>query len=679
MLSDPADRFRRDHLGNTYGVRLVRGPVVTVEPHPLSCDDEDALASLVQELPERSPLAVDLFCGAGGLSLGLSQAGFNVILGVDTDDGALDTHRSICPGLSANWDLSDEATIDRVAGIIERLGVSLLAGGPPCQPFSKAGRSGLRHLVAQGRRGAEDHRARLWQSFLEIALRARPPAVLMENVPDMVLDRDMLVLRSMVDELERTGYTVSERLVDTWRYGVPQFRQRLILVAVARGKSFEWPSQVLHQSSVRHAIEDLPPVEGGWRPAEGEAGFLPYAPERQSSYQKEMRRLVPSEHRGVVFDHITRPVREDDARAFAVMDSTTKYSDLPEELKRYRDDIFDDKYNRLDWDQLSRTITAHIAKDGYGYIHPDQDRTITIREAARLQTFPDHVRFAGSPSSAFQQIGNAVPPRLAQVLGAELVRSLEQTTAKHPPTTRDLQHKLAGWVRQRFERSAIASPWHGLSLGHLLAGEEPPAHLRWKALVAQVLFDRVPTERIRMLWPTAESQLSTPEATTINAAAVHALAFALGRARRADEVVQLATEASARPSTLEDPAEMEQLPGVTKSLTDVVFRLVPSTNHDVVVAPSPLLRVAARFWGQPVDVMNKRSDGRLAVARLVGVDEESASTPVDRWASALASIALFEVAAHVCRPVNPLCGSCPLQDDCRSRDELDSGQLSLSV
>ena len=92
----------------------------------------------------------------------------------------------------------------------------------------------------------------------------------------------------------------------------------------------------------------------------------------------------------------------------------TRYSDLAPELKRYRDDIFDDKYKRLDANDVSRTITAHIAKDGYWYIHPWQDRTLTVREAARLQTFPDHVRFAGPPSAAFRQIGNAVPPLLAE-------------------------------------------------------------------------------------------------------------------------------------------------------------------------------------------------------------------------------------------------------------------------
>ena len=117
--------------------------------------------------------------------------------------------------------------------------------------------------------------------------------------------------------------------------------------------------------------------------------------------------------------------------AFEHLDTKTRYSDLPEELKRYRDDIFDDKYKRLDADDLSRTITAHIAKDGYWYIHPEQNRTLTVREAARIQTFPDHFRFAGAPTAAFRQIGNAVPPRLGRAIGAAVAEVLASGATRH--------------------------------------------------------------------------------------------------------------------------------------------------------------------------------------------------------------------------------------------------------
>ena len=151
--------------------------------------------------------------------------------------------------------------------------MELLAGGPPCQPFSKAGRSKIRHRVRHGLRDPRDERKDLWRSFLEVVRLASPPAVVMENVPDMALDREMFILRTMVHELEGLGYAVEERVVDTWRYGVPQFRQRLILVALRDGMAFRWPEETPDKVTVWNAIGDLPEVEGGWRPEGGADGL----------------------------------------------------------------------------------------------------------------------------------------------------------------------------------------------------------------------------------------------------------------------------------------------------------------------------------------------------------------------------------------------------------------------
>ena len=121
---------------------------------------------------------------------------------------------------------------------------------------------------------------------------------------------------------------------------------------------------------------------------------------------------------------MTRAVRADDWEAYTGLQPGQTYADIPDHLQRYRTDIFTDKYKRLAWEELSRTITAHIAKDGYWYIHPEQHRTLSIREAARLQTFPDWFRFAGQPSHRYAQIGNAVPPLLGEAVGAALLESL---------------------------------------------------------------------------------------------------------------------------------------------------------------------------------------------------------------------------------------------------------------
>jgi DNA (cytosine-5)-methyltransferase 1 len=615
-----------------YGVKLVRGPFVRLAPHPQSVESVEQLVELACQ--SERPTAVDLFCGAGGLSLGLSEAGFEVILGVDTDAEALETHRHHHPGMSVQWDLSQEEVIERVAGLIRDAGVTLLAGGPPCQGFSKAGRSMLRDLVRQGKRPSHDVRRDLWQSFLEIVERSLPPAVLMENVPDMALDRDMMILRTMVERLEELGYSVEERLVDTWRHGVPQWRQRLLLVALRDGVAFEWP-KASEQVTVRGAISDLPDVEGGWRPDGGAEGWADYD-KPIYSFQKRMRARIPKAAKNKVFDHITRPVRDDDRLVFEQMDSKTKYSDIAEEFKRYRDDIFDDKYKRLGWDEVSRTITAHIAKDGYWYIHPEQHRTLTVREAARIQTFPDHVRFAGSPSSAFRQIGNAVPPLMGERMGRSILGALERNERARF-NTRQTSEALAEWFD---DSGATCRPWL-------------TSRSRWAVVQAEMLLDRAAPSSMRSLWPLL-AKFESPADTVNHGEQLREMASWIKRQHRADEVLEAAAWLNEHPDELATIEGMARVPGLMPAMAELAARVVPDDDEDPVIATQSALRVAARFIGEPVDRQNKRSNGRMAIARLIGVGETGER----------AHLALLELGERVCTPQAPSCGECPLQAWC---------------
>jgi DNA (cytosine-5)-methyltransferase 1 len=627
---------------SSYGVKLVRGPFVRLEPHELACSDEDDLRALGPTLEK--PLAADLFCGAGGLSLGLSNAGFEVVLAVDHDDEALATHRAHHPGLSINWDLGDEEVVERVGRLIRDLEISVVAGGPPCQPFSRAGRSMMRDLVRTGRRPQHDRRRDLWESFLGVIEESLPPAVIMENVPDMALDRGMVILRTMIERLESLGYSVEERVVETLRYGVPQFRQRLILVALKGGVDFRWPDECEERVTVRAAIDDLPPVEGGWRPDNGDGddpvatGWMPYS-EPRSSFQKAMREGVPPRERQRLYDHITRPVREDDAIAFASMSHDTRYSDLDDSLKRYRDDIFDDKYKRLNWDDVSRTITAHIAKDGYWYIHPEEDRTLTVREAARLQTFPDWFRFAGPPSAAFRQIGNAVPVRLGEVIGRAVLTSIERGERARISTSM-VAEELADWFDTGETRYV---PW--------LRAEN-----RWQVIQADLLWSRMAPSEAYEGWRTVELLL-TPEKTL---ECLELLRIRAARWDRLDRVEQLAETASwfvENPDLLaldRTAADLASAPNVGPSTADLACRVVPGDSDDPVIAGFGVLRVVARFQGLPVDQQNRLTDGRLAIARMIAHDEHMGR----------AHLALIELAAGVCSPRRPQCGICPLEPWC---------------
>lgn len=625
-------------------------------PHPQSVETPSELGNLIDELRRQRPnrlLAADLFAGAGGLSLGLEQAGITTVLAVDHDREAVETHRHHFPGLTVDWDLGSEEVVERVGKLLRRHHIDVLCGGPPCQPFSKAGRSGIRHYVKTGVRDAHDQRRDLWQSFIEIIRLAGPRAVLMENVPDMALDREMFILRAMVYELESMGYSVEERVVETWRYGVPQFRQRLILVALKDGLRFSWPRESERRTTVENAIGDLPEVEGGWRPDAGAEGWAEYG-FPLTEFQREMRKLVPELQSHRVYDHITRPVRPDDLKAFELLDSNTRYSDLPEELKRYRDDIFDDKYKRLNAHDLSRTITAHIAKDGYWYIHPSQNRTLTIREAARLQTFPDWFRFAGPPSAAFRQIGNAVPPALGRALGGAVIEALEDRSAS-VMSSESVAAALGEW----FEHAELrANPWL-------------KARTRWQVIAAETLLDKASPDHVRRVWPVL-MQMPTPEVTASRDQDILDIGRLIGRADRAARVVALAAELRGQ-DPLSDGVlnELISEKKISASVAEIAALVVQDDGEgdgeEPVIVGKGVLRVAGRFTGEDVDRRNRLTDGRLAVARMIGFGKQSRK----------AHLALMEMSNTICRPRSPDCPRCPIAQWCVSNqtDFLMAGRL----
>lgn len=639
---------RDQRARRTYGVTLVRGPFVELARHPGACSDAKELLS--RKASYKRPLAADLFCGAGGLSLGLQAAGFDVIIGIDHDQLALATHANLFPGLALDRDLSEPESVEEISELLSACDVSLIAGGPPCQPFSRAGSSKIRSLVEAGLREAHDRRRDLWEAWLEIVLRVQPPAVLLENVPEMAIGGDMEILRTLVDSLEREGYAVHTRILKAVEHGVPQFRQRLFLVALADHGAFEWPRTVARMSTVSDAIADLPPVEGGWRPPGGAAGYIAYSkPPNANPFVKRARTGMAGTMAARLYDHITRPVRPDDRLIFEQMDPKTKYSDLDDgPHKRYRDDIFDDKYKRLGWEEPSRSITAHIAKDGYWYIHPAQPRTLTIREAARIQTFPDRVRFSGPPSAAFRQIGNAVPPLLAERVGRQIL--MRKPKASVAPVTTEVSSALAAWFTLRDE---LAVPW-------LDATSE------WQVIAAELLLARCPAKRAREAWTTLQKH-EDPSITVELADDLRFLGDSLDRSHRAERVIAAAAwyETSAEPFASVDT--MARNPFVPRHTAELAALVAGTTPLGPILSTAPILRTAARWAGQPVDKVDKGTAGRMVVARMVGgsvYDPDSTDTR-------LAQAALVELSHSICRPARPRCEVCPLTASCVYRARLD--------
>ena len=626
-----------------YGVKLVRGPVVSVPAHSGSAGSSAETLEWVASRRHRQPLAADLFCGAGGLSLGLTEAGYDVVLGIDSDPVALETYAGLHPGLALCRDLSTRAAIDEATELLREFDVELVAGGPPCQPFSRAGASKIRSLVQSGVRPEHDDRRDLWQAFLEVVLGVHPRAVLLENVPDMAVAADTTIVRALVSELEAAGYAVHTALLRSCDHGIPQIRQRFFLVALAEGTGFSWPAPSGTQVTVRDAIRDLPPVEGGWRPIAAAEGFLPYAaPRNAGEFVRRARQGLDAMDRRRIYDHITRPVRADDHAIFESMTSTTRYSQIDRTLKRYRDDIFDDKYKRLDWDKPSRSITAHIARDGYWYIHPDQTRTLTLREAARLQTFPDRVRFAGPPSAAFRQIGNAVPPLLAE----SVARSIREALVRPKQArfaSRDLSERLTSWFEHK---RPLALPWL-------------KAQGAWPALQGHLLLGRAPMGSVETAWPTVE-KLDTPERTIESADPLRDMGQIIGRPQHAARVLDAARWLAQNPKALTSPQALQGAPNVTPRAAAIAALADPRSGPTPVVVNQGSLRVASRVFGLPQHTPRPGSDGRLAVTRLLG-----GSVTRHDDGSRVAMAAVLELAASLCTANDPRCSQCPLNGPCQ--------------
>jgi DNA (cytosine-5)-methyltransferase 1 len=612
-----------------YGVKLQRSDDLRLVRHPDGCTEDTFGQWCAQRLGEGQRLAVDLFSGAGGLSLGLEEAGWTVAVSVDNDEKAVQTHRHNFPGLALDRDLSEPSQRQDLVELLSKTEIDLLAGGPPCQPFSRAGRSKIRSLVVSGHREEHDHRRELWQAFLDVALAVRPRAVLMENVPDMALGDDFAVVRTMVDALERGGYYTEFRLVDAWRYGVPQHRKRLIVLARRDVEDFAWPAEQSKQPTLRDAIGDLPDLDDTTGGRE-----LPYSKPRRLPAFADMMRA--GARNGVVWDHMTRPVRDDDRKIFGMMDASTLYADLPEELRRYSAETFDDKYKKLDWGSVSRSITAHIAKDGYWYIHPQELRTLTVREAARIQTFPDRFRFAGTRSDAFRQIGNAVPPLLGRAAAAALCPIPKDERSD------DRQGEASRWIQAR---QALTS-W----------AKQQQRGPNWHALPGQSVTPVVAAVSALLM-----SRSNAPKG------ADRALATIRGRARLTKAELdrmqeELATQAGRqvlerfrpllpkRKLWMDLDALVEQL--AMKAAEERTFRLL--AGEDVLLASQATLRVAARVAGSESDKTNRLSDGRVDLARLVGAGPDAP----------LRAAALRLLGSTVCRAPITVCGDCPLRQQC---------------
>jgi DNA (cytosine-5)-methyltransferase 1 len=381
------------------------------------------------------PAVLDIFCGAGGMSLGFKNAGCQILGGIDQNPYATNTHHQNFPYTKLRLEPQDIRKIRNLEQLGLQVGdIDILVGGPPCQVFSRVGIGKMRKL---GRDIDADHRNFLYMEFVRFVAYYKPLCFVMENV-DNLANKEEIIKKISADfsrnhRKDYPGYNVSYQVLDASEFGVPQKRMRLFIVGTRSDLAIEPPfptNRVKHSVSVGEAICDLPELEPFIMPLKTKSSgpkqkdlAHSYKCPPQSAYQKKMRRRIP-EGEGVL-NHLCRAHNDKDIRIFEMLEQGGKYRDIPAEMMRYRVDIFDDKYKRLIWDEPAWTLTAHMKKDGLAYIHPLQDRSISVREAARIQSFPDDFVFHAPMTLMFELVGNSVPPLLAEAVAKPLVKLVQ--------------------------------------------------------------------------------------------------------------------------------------------------------------------------------------------------------------------------------------------------------------
>ena len=348
----------------------------------------------ISDMEKEQHNVIDLFCGCGGLSLGFESAGYNILLGIDMWEDALATYRrnhkndnTLCADLAY---LDPKLVEKKINGVC----VDLIIGGPPCQGFSIA-----------GKRIVDDERNNLYKSFVRMVAHFRPKAFLLENVPNILSIGEGIVRESIIKDFSNLGYKVSYKVLIASDYGVPQNRRRAIFVGMLNNH-FVFPAPtVVNPVTCKEAISDLP--------EEGVADGASYPIAPQTEYQKLMRKGTNKLYNHEITNHNNRT-----KEIIALVPDGGNYKDLPIELQETRKVHI--AWTRLNSARPSITIdTGH-----FHHFHYQYNRVPSARESARIQSFPDTFVFLGNKTSKLKQIGNAVPPLMAEAIANEILKQL---------------------------------------------------------------------------------------------------------------------------------------------------------------------------------------------------------------------------------------------------------------
>jgi DNA (cytosine-5)-methyltransferase 1 len=373
-------------------------------------------------LPQRGLTVIDLFCGAGGLSEGFRQAGFHVLAGQDMDEAAGKTFSSTHSEAKFMGGPIQNVTAQALlkAAGVKRGEIDVMVGGPPCQGYS----------VYNHQRGTEDPRAGLFREYLRLVEGIQPKWLVMENVTGITSIADGAIVQQIRQGMKDLGYRVEMKVLKAEEFGVPQERRRIFFIATRSDAPILFPSPTHGQGlepfvTIWDAISDLPSLKN----AEG-SNSSPYSKSTQNKYQHMLRG-----NRTLVENHSAPKLSKINLERMAYIPPGGSWRDIPIKLlpagmKRARRSDHTKRYGRPRKKDLACTILTKCDLHWGAYIHPTQDRSFTVREAARLQSFPDSFVFKGSRTEQYVQVGNAVPPLLGKRVAEAILRAMKQKIPK---------------------------------------------------------------------------------------------------------------------------------------------------------------------------------------------------------------------------------------------------------
>lgn len=391
-----------------------------------------------QESKSNKPRMVDFFAGAGGLSCGFTQAGFRVCFANDFEDVCVRTYRYNHPELPANSVLKEDIRkiVDNIDDYVKE-DIDIVVGGPPCQSFSSANQ----------RRIIDDPRNELYKYYIEAIKKICPKFVLMENVKGMLSVANQVVEDYKAIRIEKNGkvytYDVSYRLLNAMNFGVAQSRERLIYLAIRDDIAYSkhvTPEVLFHEIekacennphyNLQSALEfikplDAPRIKGMTEVDDEKTGMKIGINDYDSCGNDYLSSINQGRNLQYVFNHKARYCSDVNYEIFRRLEpgedaTNPKIADIMPYARR--NNIFKDKYFKLYADRPCRTITAHLKMDCLSHIHPYQIRSLTPREAARVQSFPDDYLFLGAYLKTYMQIGNAVPVLMAKQI-ADIIKN----------------------------------------------------------------------------------------------------------------------------------------------------------------------------------------------------------------------------------------------------------------